>query len=108
MFLPELWNVYDLTVNEESRTNNHAEAWHRRLSTLLGKSHPNIYQLLECFQKEDIFVKTRMIQTLNGQNNRRINATAISAGRRLKNICVDAPNRTPEEFLRAIAHNIKF
>ena len=35
--------VYERVLNDEPRTTNMLEGWHRRFSTVLTKHHPNIY-----------------------------------------------------------------
>lgn len=38
----------------EHRTNNDVESWHNRFNKLVGKSHPNLYELIDDFKKEQI------------------------------------------------------
>ena len=33
-------------------TNNHVEGWHSRLKKVVGKVHPNIFEIVEAFKKE--------------------------------------------------------
>ena len=47
------WNVHERTLLGVPRTNNSAEAWNRRINTLIGKAHPNIYTFLEAMKKEE-------------------------------------------------------
>ena len=42
LLLPEIWNLYQRTLNGEDRTNNNAEAAHRRLKYELGTHRPTI------------------------------------------------------------------
>ncbi len=46
-----MWNVYDRVLNDQDRTNNHAEAAHRRVQTELGMDHPTIWKLIDGLQK---------------------------------------------------------
>uniref|UniRef100_A0A915CWS9 Transposase n=1 Tax=Ditylenchus dipsaci TaxID=166011 RepID=A0A915CWS9_9BILA len=41
-----LWSCYDRTLAGEDRTNNFAEAAHRRLQTIMGIDHPSIGRFL--------------------------------------------------------------
>ena len=45
------WNVYERTIQGLPRTNNTVEAWNRRWKTVVGKSHPNIFLMLEKIKK---------------------------------------------------------
>lgn len=51
MFPPEMWNMYERVLNHQDRTNNHAEAAHRRLQTELGMEHPTIWKLIASLRK---------------------------------------------------------
>ena len=44
-----LWNVFE---SGSVRTNNHVEGWHSRLKKVVGKAHPNIFEIVEVFKKE--------------------------------------------------------
>ena len=43
------WNVHNLS----SRTNNHMEGWH---SKLVGKAHPNVFEIVHVFKMEQAAV----------------------------------------------------
>ena len=49
------WNVHQQTIDGMPRTNNSAEAWNRRWNIVIGKSHPNIFKMLESLKKEEIY-----------------------------------------------------
>ena len=42
-----MWNYY-----AHSGPNNHLEGWHNRMKRLARKIHPNLYEVLELFQRE--------------------------------------------------------
>ena len=44
-----LWNVFE---SGSTRTNNHTEGWHNRLKKVVGKAHPNVFEIVETFKKE--------------------------------------------------------
>uniref|UniRef100_A0A915DQQ6 Bystin n=1 Tax=Ditylenchus dipsaci TaxID=166011 RepID=A0A915DQQ6_9BILA len=47
VFPAQLWSCYQRTVDGEDRTNNFAEASHRRLQTYLDVDHPSLGRFLE-------------------------------------------------------------
>ena len=51
LFLSEIWNLYQRTLNGEDRTNNNAEAVHRRRKYELGIHHPTIWKLIDGLRK---------------------------------------------------------
>ena len=46
---PVTWNVHDLS---SYRTNNHIEGWHSKLKKVVGKAHPNVFEIVRVFQME--------------------------------------------------------
>ena len=42
VFSVHMWNVYERTINGQDRTNNHAEAAHLRLQSVLQIDHPSL------------------------------------------------------------------
>ena len=51
LFPYDLWNVYETTFIDEDRTNNHAEACHRKLAYELGSHHPTLWKFIEILNK---------------------------------------------------------
>lgn len=45
---PDRFSVYELAT----RTNNNLESWHAAFNKFVGKSHPNIYEIIDCLRKE--------------------------------------------------------
>ena len=46
-FVPSSWNVYTRTLNNEDKTNNFCEAFHKKVQLQLGVSHPTLWKFLE-------------------------------------------------------------
>ncbi len=40
---PSLWNVHN---SVSTRTNNHIEGWHSKLKKVVGKAHPNVFEIV--------------------------------------------------------------
>ncbi|XP_025410336.1 uncharacterized protein LOC112683501 [Sipha flava] len=51
LFPHEMCNVYNRTLKQQDRTNNHAEAAHGRLQTELGMDHLTIWKLIDGLRK---------------------------------------------------------
>ena len=39
--------------------NNHVEGWHSRLKKVVGKPHPNIYEIIDVFKREEVSTKMK-------------------------------------------------
>lgn len=46
-----MWNVYELSLNDEDRTKNNAEDAHGRLQNELGMQHPTVWKFTDCLKK---------------------------------------------------------
>ena len=62
-FPRSLWNHYG---NFSARTTNHLEGWHRALNRKVGKSHVNLFVMIEHLQKQERKFRTAMLQLRNG------------------------------------------
>ena len=58
------WNLYE---TEGLRSNNHLEGWHNRLQRVVGKSHPNIFECVEVFQREQVSTEVLIQQLAAGE-----------------------------------------
>ena len=63
MFPIDIWNVHKATG---PRTNNHLEGWHNRLNKIVGKPHPNLFELLLTFQQEEASTQITIMQLATG------------------------------------------
>lgn len=104
-FAAEIWNLYDRVINDQNRTNNLAEAAHRKLQTELRMDHPSIWRLidgLKIIQRNRDAMYERFLQ---GECPPRKRKKYLLADERIKNIVCTFHNRTIYEFLRGLAHN---
>ena len=53
------WSVYN---EDEPRTNNHVEGWHNKINHLGGKSHPNMYEIVELFKTDQAATEVSLLQ----------------------------------------------
>ena len=60
-----LWNYYSY---DGPRTNNRLEGWHNRLKRIVKKPHPNIYELIDVFKREQAASEVTLQQLETGAN----------------------------------------
>ncbi|XP_067648894.1 uncharacterized protein [Haliotis asinina] len=58
-FIPEIWYHFE---NQGHRTNNHLEGWHNKIKKLLKKSHPNIFEVIQLFQREQSLTEVTILR----------------------------------------------
>jgi len=111
IFPPDTWNVYEVTLNEQDRTNNLCEAWNYGFAQLIEHNHPSVWVLLDGLRKDSILVSTAIEQDAQGQPPRkRLKHATKILKERLLNLCRGHQNggKTMEELLSAVAHTIRY
>lgn len=102
----EWWNVYSRTLRRDPRTNNCAEAGHRKLQQEFSFSHPTLWQFIttlrRCQRARDLEY-TQMEAGGEGPKKRR---KYVSVDERIYRVVADFPNRSIIEYLRGIAYNL--
>ncbi|KAK4876031.1 hypothetical protein RN001_012453 [Aquatica leii] len=105
LFPVDMWNLHERTLNGEDRTNNHAEASHRRLQTELTMDHPTIWKLIEGLKKvqkgRDVFYERLVAGNSPPKNIKKYR----DVDERILRLVRDYEDRDIIEFLRVIAHN---
>jgi hypothetical protein len=66
LFLPDQWNVYDITINDNDRTNNQTEGWNNRFARLVSHKHPSIWVLISKMRLEVSADETKLAQQALG------------------------------------------
>ena len=110
-FPPSIWSVYDRTLGSEPRTTNFLEGWHRRISSILGQTHPNIWKFLEFLKGEQSNTEARKQALLRGETVSKKSSKAIGREKRLKKVVSEFQLRTNNghtciEYLEGLAHNV--
>ncbi|KAH7954672.1 hypothetical protein HPB49_020768 [Dermacentor silvarum] len=108
---PVMWNVYWATLDGGHRTNNHAEAWDRRLGSIVGHSHPTVWKAFDALRSKEAIVKMKMAQSrLSAPPKKRSKSTLMDMQQHVHNLCEDYTAGTTkiEDFIRAIGHTIRF
>ena len=108
MFPPEMWNVYDRAKEDDLRTNNSLEGWHRRFNMIIAKHHPNVYEFIDRLKSEQARTDTCIEQFIAGQEPKSQSRKVKSVNLRINRIVNDYENRPILEYLRVIAMNLKY
>ncbi|KAB0804208.1 hypothetical protein PPYR_01178 [Photinus pyralis] len=92
-------------LNNEDRTNNHAEAINRMLKSQLGIQHPTIWQFINTIRKlqkgRDLYYEQLIAGNRHPLKLRKYRDT----DQRILRLVEDFINREPIDFLRGIAYN---
>lgn len=110
LFPPELWNVYQSTVDGTDRTNNLCESWNRGFGSLVGNSHPSLYAAIQALQRDAAIVSCTLEMIARGRPPiKRTKRSSTELNKRLKNICQErgAGVRNITETLTALGHTIE-
>jgi hypothetical protein len=105
MFPPDMWSVYDRTVNGLDRTNNYAEAAHRRMQAEFGVDHPNIWKFIDglrVIQKGRDQIYEQFVRREQPATKRR---KYVAADARISTIVQSYAQRNVIEYLRGLSHN---
>ncbi|MGL6146086.1 MAG: hypothetical protein ACRC0D_06330, partial [Macrococcoides caseolyticum] len=105
LFPPQCWSVYERTLNGECRTNNYAEAAHRRLQAEFGMDHPNIWKFIDgirTVQKGSDFIYSNFIRGDQPPSKRN---KYINTDLRIRRIVESYSARNILEYLKGISHN---
>ena len=112
-FPPSIWSVYERTLGSEPRTTNFLEGWHRRISSILGQAHPNIWKFLEFLKGEQSNTELRKQTLLRGESLSKKSSKAVSREKRLQKIVSEFQMRTNNghscmDYLEGLAHNVTY
>ncbi|CAF2791713.1 unnamed protein product [Rotaria sp. Silwood2] len=67
MFEIELWNMNQRTTDLLMHTNNSAEAWHRRLSSVIQCQHPTLWIFINNLKNEEHFIYCQLNKLNSGE-----------------------------------------
>lgn len=105
LFPPEIWNVYDRVINEQCRTNNHAEAAHRRLQTEFEVKHPSIWRFIDGLRAIQKSRDLQFEQFVAGAPAPQKRRKYRQADERILNIVRMYADREIIDYLRGLSHN---
>jgi len=58
LFPIQTWNAFDVTLNNQARTNNLCESWNNGFSQLVGHDHPSVWLLIDVMRKDAVMAMT--------------------------------------------------
>ena len=106
LYPPEMWSVFDNTEFAFPRTQNKVEAWHRRLETLVARSHVGIFSMIKQIQKEQNEVEIEIEKSIRREPVPKKRKEDEQKEFRLQHVIINRNNMTTLDFLRGIAHNL--
>lgn len=106
-----MWNMRQLTLDGQPRTNNAVEGWHNAIPRSIGCSNPTIWTFIDKIKCEQDRQKVRMAQAI-GENGERMRKKYVDHSLNIFN-SVKAHDRKPtdytlKEFLSRLGHNLRY
>ncbi|KAK0420213.1 hypothetical protein QR680_014567 [Steinernema hermaphroditum] len=105
-FAVDMWNCHDRVLKNDPRTNNRAEAAHRRLQRELGADHPSIWKFIESLRKVQIGVDKSFEDMLIGRPAEQKRKKYRDADLRIRRLVDGYDEDNLLDFLHGIATNI--
>lgn len=68
LFARALWNQYESVLQDEARTNNSVEAWHRSFSRRAGCDHPPVWRLIDIMRTEQALTELKLTHAESGES----------------------------------------
>ena len=99
------WNV----SQEEHRTNNTCEGYNNRLNKSISKIHPNVFELVAVFQKEESSVRVTLHQMEFGEPPKKRRRIYRNLNDKLKKVQLELTSgtRTMKSFLKVVGFLLK-
>ena len=105
LFEIKLWSMHDRTTQSLMRTNNSAEAYHRRINSIFQCAHPTLWLFLQKLIDEENVMHADIVQINAGEaaKKKKLNERLE---KRLINL-LKSPHADLSLQIDSIAHNIK-
>ena len=97
--------MYSRAAPQGTRTNNHVEGWHNRLKKVVGKAHPNVFEIVETFKKEQASTEVSIAQLATGAAPTRRNRRATERNKKIEELKTrfTANSLTLDEYLSGVS-----
>ena len=108
LYAIKLWNIYDRVVNDERRTNNNIEGWHRRFQSVLQCSRPTVFKCINALRLEQKRNEDEIARLVAGELPPPQKKKYRDLNRRIKGIVsgYDVVGRSNiVRYLHGLAHN---
>lgn len=96
--------MHQRTTDLLMRTNNSAESWHRRLSSVIQCQHPTLWTFINSLKNEEHFIHCQLVK-LNAGEKIEPNKKYLNYSKRLRHLIMH-PLPTLLEQLDGLAHNL--
>lgn len=108
-FPPKVWNMYDVTLNDRARTNNHAEGWHNAINSCIRRQ-PNIATFVNFLKEEESlsdFKARQYARSLRNGSNKRMRYGEYNA---LMKGCVGVYEEYVDKlsYVDSVAEHVKY
>ena len=99
---PVLWNVYE---TQQTRTNNRLEGWHSKMKKVVGKAHPNVFEIVEVFKAEQASTEVSLAQFATGATPPRRARRTVDKDKRIAELKRRFANNaiSLEDYVRGIS-----
>lgn len=104
MFEVPFWSMYDRTTQSSIRTNNSAEAYHRRINATFQCAHPTLWVFLKKLIDEETVVHASLVQINAGEPPKKKKLNERLEKRLVNLLTSSHPNISTQ--LNSIAYNI--
>ena len=108
LFPLDLWNVHLRTVEDEDRTNNQIEGFHRGFQSLIGAQVPNVFRFIEVLGKQQMLKETEVQQLIGGHEPPPKRKKYQCCDERIKSILKNIGERTNCQALKGISFCYNF
>ena len=100
MFPLELWNIHQGTVDDQDRSNNQIEGFHRGFQSLIGPQVPNIFRFIDVLGQQQMMKETEVQQLIEGHEPQPKKKRYQSYDERIKSTINNSAERTHCQFLK--------
>ena len=104
MFPVDMWTVYQRTLNGDSRTNNHIEAFHKVVQAQFSGKHPQLLTFIDGIRRAQNNKDAQLERFVAGIAGEEKRNKYVQNDIRILRILNGQDSRSLIEFLRGIAH----